>query len=139
LEGLAIEDSGIFYVNLVNFTGILVYFLVICYISRPFWYILWLFGIFPPIWNVAPRKIWQPCFYSLGSKKFYLLNVRSFLMYSYSRKDPSFLSILIILIVGGSFGILSGRLIMGQSQFHLARKTPSLGSQPFVLTNMSET
>jgi hypothetical protein len=26
---------------------------------------LWTFGIFPPFWNVAPRKIWQPCLRSL--------------------------------------------------------------------------
>jgi hypothetical protein len=44
LEGLAMEDVGIFY-------GHLIYFLAI-------WYIVWLFGLF---WYIVPRKIWQPC------------------------------------------------------------------------------
>jgi hypothetical protein len=54
LEGLAIEDVGIFYGDLLYFTAI--------------WYILWSFGIlfgdmahFPPFWYFAPRNIWQPC------------------------------------------------------------------------------
>jgi hypothetical protein len=48
------EDVGIFYEHLVNFTAN--------------WYILWTFGIicgilvyiFSPFWCVVPRKIWQP-------------------------------------------------------------------------------
>jgi hypothetical protein len=36
------------------FYGLLVYFVDI-------WWILRLFGIFPPFWYVVPRKIWQPC------------------------------------------------------------------------------
>jgi hypothetical protein len=48
LEGLAMEDSGIF-------CGHLVYFMVI-------WYILWPLSTFLPFWYVVPRKIWQPWF-----------------------------------------------------------------------------
>jgi hypothetical protein len=53
LEGLAMENVGIFYGNLVYFTAI--------------WSILWPFGefhgrlvYFSRFWYVAPRKIWQP-------------------------------------------------------------------------------
>jgi hypothetical protein len=53
LEGLALEDVGLFYGHLVHFT-------VFCLI-------LWTFGIvrgnlayFFPFWNFEPRKIWQP-------------------------------------------------------------------------------
>jgi hypothetical protein len=38
LEGLSMEDVGIFYVNLVYFTAI--------------WYILWPFGIFYEFWYI---------------------------------------------------------------------------------------
>jgi hypothetical protein len=48
------EDAGVFYGHLVNFT-------VFCDI-------LWIFGIirgnfvyFPPFWYFVPGKIWQPC------------------------------------------------------------------------------
>jgi hypothetical protein len=54
LEGLEMEDVGIFCGHLVHFT-------VFCYI-------LWTSGIvrgnlvhFPPFWYFVPRKIWQPC------------------------------------------------------------------------------
>jgi hypothetical protein len=47
LEGLAMEDVGIFLCPFGAFTTI--------------WYILWLFGIFFPFWYVVARKIWQPC------------------------------------------------------------------------------
>jgi hypothetical protein len=60
LEGLAMEDVGIFYDHLVYFTAI--------------WYIMWPFGIFYgylekkfPFWNVEPRRIWQPCLSHVGS------------------------------------------------------------------------
>jgi hypothetical protein len=53
LEGLAMEDVGIFYVHSVNFPAI--------------WHILWPLGIFYPVlvhfypcWYVVSRKIWQP-------------------------------------------------------------------------------
>jgi hypothetical protein len=53
LEGLAMENLGIFYDHLVYLTAI--------------WYILWSFGIFcghlvhfSPFWYFVPRKIWQP-------------------------------------------------------------------------------
>jgi hypothetical protein len=53
LEGLTVEDVGIFYWHLYYFMAI--------------WYILWPFGIFcgnlvyfPPFWYFGPRKIWQP-------------------------------------------------------------------------------
>jgi hypothetical protein len=53
LEGLAMEDFGIFYGHFVYFKAI--------------GYILWLFSIFygyllyfSPFWYVVPRKIWQP-------------------------------------------------------------------------------
>jgi hypothetical protein len=39
---------GLFYGHLVHFMAI--------------WYIFWPFGIFFPFWQVAARKIWQPCF-----------------------------------------------------------------------------
>jgi hypothetical protein len=54
LEGLAMENVGIFYVHLVYFTAI--------------GKMLWSFGIFwghlvyfSPFWHVVPRRIWQPC------------------------------------------------------------------------------
>jgi hypothetical protein len=54
LEGLVMEDVGIFYGHLVHFT-------VLCYI-------LWTFGIvlgnlvyFSPFWYFVPKIIWQPC------------------------------------------------------------------------------
>jgi hypothetical protein len=48
------EDVNVLYGPLLYiFYGYLVYFVAIGYI-------LWLFGIFFPFWNVAPRKIWQP-------------------------------------------------------------------------------
>jgi hypothetical protein len=72
--------------NLGKFLGvlqwkILVYFMTICSILRPFeifyghlvyftaiWNILWPFGVlcghlvyFFPFWYFVPRKIWQPC------------------------------------------------------------------------------
>jgi hypothetical protein len=34
------------------------------------WYILWPLGIFPPIWYLVPRKIWQP--WSLPPPSFFL-------------------------------------------------------------------
>jgi hypothetical protein len=58
LEGLAMEDVGIFYVIMAFFIyGLLVYFMV--YLIY-FGYILWLFGIFSTCWYVVHRKIWQP-------------------------------------------------------------------------------
>jgi hypothetical protein len=45
LQGLAMEDVGIFYGHLVNFPAI--------------WYILWSLGVFPPFWYIVLRKIWQ--------------------------------------------------------------------------------
>jgi hypothetical protein len=58
LEGLAMEDVGIFYVHLVNFLAN--------------WHFWWQFGTFChllvhfyPFWYLVPRKIWQPCL-SLG-------------------------------------------------------------------------
>jgi hypothetical protein len=57
LDGLALEDDGIFYRHLVHFTA--------------FCSILWTFGIvrvnlvyFFPFWYLEPRKIWQPWFES---------------------------------------------------------------------------
>jgi hypothetical protein len=50
LEVLAIEDVGLFLGNVV-------------YVLLPFWYkyvFYGKFGMFPPFWYVAPRKIWQP-------------------------------------------------------------------------------
>jgi hypothetical protein len=54
LEGLAMENLGIFYHHLVCFSAI--------------GNILWPFGIlrgnlayFPLFWYFGPRKIWQPC------------------------------------------------------------------------------
>jgi hypothetical protein len=48
------EDDGIFYEKLVYFTAIwYTYFIA-------FWYVLWQFGIFFPLWYVVPRKSWQP-------------------------------------------------------------------------------
>jgi hypothetical protein len=47
MEGLEMEDAGMFYCHLVYFTAIR--------------YILWLFG-FMVIWYVVQRKIWQPWF-----------------------------------------------------------------------------
>jgi hypothetical protein len=55
LEGLAIEDVGLFYGHLVYIVAILVSFMVILYI-------LWPFGNFFPFWHFVPRKIWQPRF-----------------------------------------------------------------------------
>jgi hypothetical protein len=40
LEGMEMENVGIFYCHMEQFSGI--------------WHIL-------PFWYVAPRKIWQPC------------------------------------------------------------------------------
>jgi hypothetical protein len=49
------EDVGIFYEHFV-------YFATIWYIEHiAIWYILWSFGTFSPFWDVAQRKIWQPC------------------------------------------------------------------------------
>jgi hypothetical protein len=64
LFGFGMENVGIFYAHLVNFTAI-------WYILWPFskfviiWYILWPFGNFVVIWNIfwyiVTLKIWQPC------------------------------------------------------------------------------
>jgi hypothetical protein len=48
-EGLAVEDVGTVYGNLVYFTVI--------------WYVLLPFGIFFSLWYVEPRKIWQPIYH----------------------------------------------------------------------------
>jgi hypothetical protein len=63
LEGLAMDDVGMFYGHLVYFMaiwyilwlfgifyGYLVYFMVILVYLMVIWYILWLFGIFSPFW-----------------------------------------------------------------------------------------
>jgi hypothetical protein len=73
LEGLAMEDVGIFYGRFGLFYCHLVYFTAVWSILLPFGlfychllyfvaicYILWLFGIIFPFWYVVPRKIWQP-------------------------------------------------------------------------------
>jgi hypothetical protein len=52
---------------------ILVYFMAIWSIFRPFgillalWYILWSFGVFSLLCYILTRKIWQPCFWLLFS------------------------------------------------------------------------
>jgi hypothetical protein len=46
LEGLVLEDVGIFRGHFVYFTAK--------------WYILWSFGIYFLFWYDVPRKIWQP-------------------------------------------------------------------------------
>jgi hypothetical protein len=49
LEGLALEDVGIFYGHLVYFTAI-----------RHIWVYLSSFGMFYPFWYFVSRRIWQP-------------------------------------------------------------------------------
>jgi hypothetical protein len=50
MKGLAMEDFGIVYGHLVNFTAIwYMYFLAI-------WYILWLLGKFLPFWYFASKN-----------------------------------------------------------------------------------
>jgi hypothetical protein len=66
LEGLSMEDDGVFYGHLVHFQTVwsifrpfgpfsdhLVYFMAI-------WYIFPVSVFFPPLWYVVPRQIWQP-------------------------------------------------------------------------------
>jgi hypothetical protein len=63
------EDVGIFYIALVDFTAIwyilwpfgifyghLVYFMAIWYLH---FMVIWYF--FPKFWNAVSRKFWQPC------------------------------------------------------------------------------
>jgi hypothetical protein len=46
LEGLAIEDVGVFYAHLIYlFYGNLIYFMAIWYIFQTIWYIFWQFGV----------------------------------------------------------------------------------------------
>jgi hypothetical protein len=52
LEGLGIENVGMFYGHLEYFMQKLLHFEVIWHIPP--------FGIFPPFWYIAPRKIWPP-------------------------------------------------------------------------------
>jgi hypothetical protein len=54
LEFLRAENFGTLY------DGHLVYFSVIWYTFVIIWHILLSFGIFSPLWYVAPKKIWQP-------------------------------------------------------------------------------
>jgi hypothetical protein len=63
LQGLAMEDVGIFRGHLIHFT-------VFCYISWPFGIVGGNLVYFFPFWYFVPRKIWQPCVqhtHSLGS------------------------------------------------------------------------
>jgi hypothetical protein len=53
LEGLAMENLGIFHEDLVYFRAIGNFFTAI-------WYILWSLVYFFPFWYFGPRKIWQP-------------------------------------------------------------------------------
>jgi hypothetical protein len=53
LEGLAMEDDGLFYGHLVHFT-------VVCYILLTFGIVRGNLVYFPPFWYFVPRKIWQP-------------------------------------------------------------------------------
>jgi hypothetical protein len=59
LEGLAMEDDGIFYNHLVYFTAI--------------WYIYYMV-----IWYVLPRQIWQPCDRTRRRQKSYDKKKRNF-------------------------------------------------------------
>jgi hypothetical protein len=54
MEGIAMEDVGVFYGDLGSFTAN--------------WYYAGPFGLnygylvhFPPFWYILPSKIWQPC------------------------------------------------------------------------------
>jgi hypothetical protein len=53
LEGLAMEDVGVFY-------GHLVHFMVFCYILLTVCIVRGNLVYFSPFWYFAPRKIWQP-------------------------------------------------------------------------------
>jgi hypothetical protein len=53
LEGLAMEDIGIFYGHLVHFS-------VFCYILLTFGIVRGKMVYFSPFWYFVSRKIWQP-------------------------------------------------------------------------------
>jgi hypothetical protein len=54
LQGLVMEDFGILYGHLVNFTNV-------WYIALPFGIFYgYLVYVFFPFWYFVPRKIWQP-------------------------------------------------------------------------------
>jgi hypothetical protein len=77
------EDDGILYRHLVNFT-------VLCYI-------LWAFGIvrgnlvyFFPFWYIVPRKIWQPwfqCRYKTNRQLYWLRGAISAWEHMYGLRD----------------------------------------------------